>query len=93
MEHRPELVPQVVALFGSLPETKVTAAREECAAGICRVLLPILHQRNDLRTGLLQPILFMILARWYLVHHVRRLLCCSTFCIEGIKRHGNLAHS
>lgn len=26
MEHRPELVPQLVALFGSLPETKVVAA-------------------------------------------------------------------
>jgi hypothetical protein len=35
-EHRPELVPQVVALFGSLPETKVTAATPRAIQAVTR---------------------------------------------------------
>ncbi|HXQ33766.1 MAG TPA: P-loop NTPase fold protein [Anaerolineales bacterium] len=56
MEHRPELIPQVVALFSSLPENKITAAvpraiqsitRDTASAGAAHALLVRWEKSNN----------------------------------------------
>lgn len=60
MDHRPELIPQVVALFGSLPENKVPAAiprllqtltRDTTSAGAAQALLVRWEKSNNRLLG------------------------------------------
>jgi hypothetical protein len=60
MDHRPELMPQVVALFGSLPENKVPAAiprllqtltRDTTSAGAAQALLVRWEKSNNRLLG------------------------------------------